>query len=44
MFLDDVIEQAMDKETTIIVTTIVVIIVVGVIGIALGFLIKSKKN
>lgn len=44
MFLEDVIEQAMDKETTIIVTTIVVIIVVAVIGIALGFLIKSKKN
>ena len=44
MFLEEVVEEVLDKETSIIVTTVVAVVVVAVIAIGLCFLIKSKKN
>ena len=44
MFLDEVVEEVLDKETSIIVTTVVVVAVVAVLAIAVCFLIKLKKD
>lgn len=44
MFLDVPVDELANKETKIIVITVVTIVVVAVLAIAVGFLIKSKKN
>ena len=44
MFLEEVVEEVLDKETSIIVTTVVAVVVIAVLAIGLCFLIKSKKN
>ena len=44
MFLDEPVNELVNKETRIIVITVVTIVVVAVLAIAVGFLIKSKKN